>query len=85
MNLIVSELSDLVKSPKMFGSTYSVEVVKPLSFFEDCLSSLTIFGVYYKNKITGLVIITALLHKDLKCKAPLIEPNLRRNLGKWST
>ncbi len=29
--------------------------------------------------------IPALLHKDLKCKAPLIEPNLRRNLGKWST
>ncbi|NAR65199.1 hypothetical protein GPS57_15750 [Acinetobacter haemolyticus] len=28
---------------------------------------------------------TALLHKDLKGKAPLIEPNLRRNLGKWST
>ena len=27
----------------------------------------------------------ALLHKDLKCKAPLIEPNLRRNLDKWST
>ncbi|MRA04262.1 antibiotic acetyltransferase, partial [Acinetobacter lwoffii] len=26
---------------------------------------------------------SALLHKDLKCKAPLIEPNLRRNLGKW--
>ncbi|QLF12509.1 hypothetical protein FHY67_13850 [Acinetobacter radioresistens] len=24
----------------------------------------------------------ALLHKDLKCKAPLIDPNLRRNLGK---
>ena len=29
--------------------------------------------------------VAALLHKDLKCKAPLIEPNLRRNLGKWST
>ena len=29
--------------------------------------------------------LPALLHKDLKCKAPLIEPNLRRNLGKWST
>ena len=29
--------------------------------------------------------VKALLHKDLKCKAPLIEPNLRRNLGKWST
>ncbi|MDC5273116.1 pyrimidine/purine nucleoside phosphorylase [Acinetobacter baumannii] len=27
----------------------------------------------------------ALLHKDLKCKAPLIEPNLRHNLGKLST
>ena len=27
----------------------------------------------------------ALLHKDLKCKAPLIETNLRRNFGKWST
>ncbi|MCO9030903.1 hypothetical protein KNR02_06100 [Acinetobacter baumannii] len=32
-----------------------------------------------------LVQKTALLHKDLKYKAPLIEPNLRRNLGKWST
>jgi hypothetical protein len=31
------------------------------------------------------LLIEALLHKDLKCKAPLIEPNLRRNLGKWST
>ncbi|QIV93196.1 hypothetical protein GVU25_10570 [Acinetobacter towneri] len=30
-------------------------------------------------------LLMALLHKDLKCKAPLIEPNLRRNLGKWST
>ena len=29
--------------------------------------------------------LAALLHKDLKCKAPLIELNLRRNLGKWST
>ncbi len=28
---------------------------------------------------------SALLHKDLKCKVPLIELNLRRNLGKWST
>ena len=33
----------------------------------------------------GLYFLVALLHKDLKCKAPLIEPNLRRNLGKWST
>ncbi|MFW2067352.1 hypothetical protein ACG9ZB_12560 [Acinetobacter johnsonii] len=33
----------------------------------------------------SLYLDQALLHKDLKCKAPLIEPNLRRNLGKWST
>ncbi len=39
-------------------------------------------------EIIGMVISSvglALLHKDLKCKAPLIEPNLRRNLDKWST
>ncbi|MFW1817324.1 hypothetical protein ACG9X6_22160 [Acinetobacter guillouiae] len=35
------------------------------------------YGTYIRKE--------ALLHKDLKCKAPLIEPNLRRNLGKWST
>ncbi|EPG34007.1 hypothetical protein ABTC58_15980 [Acinetobacter baumannii] len=42
---------------------------------------------------TGLVAINdaskekliEFIHKDLKCKAPLIEPNLRRNLDKWST
>ncbi len=33
----------------------------------------------------GFLNHTALLHKDLKCKAHLIELNLRRNLGKWST
>ncbi|KJE66315.1 hypothetical protein CAT72_07655, partial [Acinetobacter baumannii] len=33
--------------------------------------------------IKGNIVEEALLHKDLKCKAPLIEPNLRRNLGKW--
>ncbi|MFW1997350.1 hypothetical protein ACG904_20785 [Acinetobacter guillouiae] len=37
----------------------------------------TYSGIYVREE--------ALLHKDLKCKAPLIEPNLRRNLGKWST
>ncbi len=40
---------------------------------------------YIWNGYLDLYIQTALLHKDLKCKAPLIEPNLRRNLGKWST
>ena len=37
------------------------------------------------NGVKSFSIVSALLHKDLKCKAPLIEPNLRRNLGKWST
>ncbi len=37
------------------------------------------------SNLQYLYILEALLHKDLKCKAPLIEPNLRRNLGKWST
>ena len=82
MNLIVSELSDLVKSPKMFGSTYSVEVVKPLSFFEDCLSSLTIFGVYYKNKIIGLATITQEIGIKFSQKAHLssifIEPKFQK-------
>ncbi|WP_180036295.1 MULTISPECIES: hypothetical protein [unclassified Acinetobacter] len=40
----------------------------------------------YLNEMSLIFqIIMALLHKDLKYKAPLIEPNLRRNLGKWST
>ena len=45
-------------------------------------------GIYqhYKGQLYQVLhVATALLHKDLKCKAPLIEPNLRRNLGKWST
>ena len=40
--------------------------------------------VYGKSIVKG-VVYKALLHKDLKCKAPLIELNLRRNSGKWST
>ena len=43
------------------------------------LELIKLFLIYVFN------IKEALLHKDLKCKAPLIEPNLRRNLGKWST
>ncbi|MBJ9956400.1 GNAT family N-acetyltransferase [Acinetobacter courvalinii] len=47
-------LSALAKAPAMFGSTYDVEIVKPLSFFQSCLSNSTIFGVYHKDKIIGL-------------------------------
>lgn len=42
-------------------------------------------GLYLRYIENQDEFIWALLHKDLKCKAPLIEPNLRRNLGKWST
>ncbi|MCU4577957.1 GNAT family N-acetyltransferase [Acinetobacter courvalinii] len=47
-------LSALAKAPEMFGSTYDVEIVKPLSFFQSCLSNSTIFGVYHKDRIIGL-------------------------------
>ncbi|WP_462184969.1 MerR family transcriptional regulator, partial [Acinetobacter baumannii] len=57
---------------------------------EDWLNMLELIAMYEKyftqeelEKLTFLQSGTALLHKDLKCKAPLIEPNLRRNLGKW--
>ena len=51
-------LSALEKSPEMFGSTYIAEVEKPLVFFKNCLSSSTVFGAYYKNKIIGLATLT---------------------------
>ena len=51
-------LSALEKSPRMFGSTYVAEVAKPPIFFENCLSSSTVFGAYYKNKIIGLATLT---------------------------
>ncbi|WP_171062598.1 hypothetical protein [Acinetobacter towneri] len=52
------------------------------------LQQLPIVSKYFLNRYPpyrGAGIEMALLHKDLKCKAPLIEPNLRRNLGNWST
>ena len=48
-----------------------------LDFLEKFLNMVEVYG--------GFIVAMALLHKDLKCKAPLIELNLRRNLGKWST
>lgn len=47
-------LSALENAPKMFGSTFASEVAKPLSFFEACLSNLTVFGVYHHDDIIGL-------------------------------
>ena len=54
----IIRLSALEKSPKMFGSTHIAEVAKPSIFFENCLSSSTVFGAYHKNKIIGLATFT---------------------------
>lgn len=74
-------LSALAKAPEMFGSTYSIEAVKPLSFFENCLSSSTIFGVYYKDKIIGLAALTREVATKLSHKAYLssvfVEPEFQ--------
>ena len=35
----------------MFGSTYTAEVNKPALFFENCLSSSTVFGAYSRASI----------------------------------
>ena len=51
---------------------------------EKTFVQITLSLLFLSYCIVGLF-TGALLHKDLKCKAPLIEPNLRRNLGKWST
>ena len=51
-------LSALKNVPKMFGSTYVVEIDKPAIFFENCLSSSTVFGAYHKNKIIGIATFT---------------------------
>ncbi|WP_043971384.1 MULTISPECIES: GNAT family N-acetyltransferase [Acinetobacter] len=75
-------LSALVNTPEMFGSTYAVEVLKPLTFFESCLSNSTIFGVYHHNSIIGLAALTRELGVKLCHKAYLssvvIEPEFQR-------
>ena len=74
-------LSALEKSPEMFGSTYIAEVEKPLVFFKNCLSSSTVFGAYYKNKIIGLATLTQENGIKLSHKAALsgvfIEPEFQ--------
>ncbi len=71
-------LSALKQSPKMFGSTYAVEIEKPLSFFENCLSNSTVFGAYHQNKIVGLATLTQEIGAKFSHKAHLssvfIEP-----------
>ena len=65
----------------MFGSTYTAEVNKPALFFENCLSSSTVFGAYHKNKIIGLATFTQEAGIKFSHKAHLssvfIEPEFR--------
>jgi hypothetical protein len=57
-----------------------------MSLYEQISDEITLMDAGEQKWIgQDLPLESALLHKDLKCKAPLIEPNLRRNLGKWST
>lgn len=75
-------LSALENSPKMFGSTYSVEVGKPLIFFEACLLNSTVFAVYHQNIIIGLATLTQELGAKFSHKAYLssvfIEPEFQQ-------
>jgi ribosomal protein S18 acetylase RimI-like enzyme len=75
-------LSALEKAPEMFGATYSVEVEKPLNFFEACLSNSTVFGVYHKDEIIGLATLTQEIGAKFSHKAYLssvfIEPEFQQ-------
>ncbi len=75
---ILSERDYTRKVTLMERSSYSTTVAE--------IMTAKVITVGLNNTVEEcLQLMTALLHKDLKCKAPLIEPNLRRNLGKWST
>ncbi|MBF6693541.1 hypothetical protein HN236_19065 [Acinetobacter baumannii] len=66
----------------------SLWIIQFFNVFDLAYSSLRLLILYFLILVLHdkvFVMGRALLHKDLKCKAPLIEPNLRRNLGKWST
>lgn len=76
-------LSALLKAPKMFGSSYAVEVKKPFSFFQDCLlSSTIIFGAYHEKEIIGLAALTPEAGIKVAHKAHLssvfIEPEFQK-------
>ena len=71
---------------KNLGIDFSSQVVGFDGDWNHSFSSLSeSFLAKYKGYDDFLYKNVALLHKDWKCKAPLIELNLRRNLGKWST
>ena len=93
--LVVSiESSEKVKSILLFLLFFAITIIfiyfSILYFISNGFSNYIVVGIFLSCLcvlfcIFYLLLERALLHKDLKCKAPLIEPNLRRNLGKWST
>ncbi|MCL5769278.1 hypothetical protein [Acinetobacter sp. ANC5681] len=68
-----------------FSVTYRNNDDVNLALFEDTQLGIGNRKLLLDEEIEDNLKRMALLHKDLKYKAPLIEPNLRRNLGKWST
>ncbi|ENU29175.1 hypothetical protein F991_03307 [Acinetobacter sp. CIP-A165] len=51
-------LAALLNAPKMFGSSYAVELNKPLAFFQNCLSNSIVFGAYHGKEIVALATLT---------------------------
>ncbi len=81
---IVSELL-LRKSENLGQALKQLVMLQQQTAIQDIIRLSIAFGFESLKSDQGFFIEMALLHKDLKGKAPLIEPNLRRNLGKWST
>ena len=48
-------LAALQHDPDAFGSTYEVEVARPLAWFEEATRNLAIFGAYADGRIVGML------------------------------
>lgn len=51
-------LAALLNAPEMFGSSYAIEVKKPLSFFQDCLYNSIVFAAYHEQVIIAVATLT---------------------------
>ena len=47
-------LAALEQSPEAFGSTYDIEVARPIAAFEERLATSTVFGAYVEGKLVGI-------------------------------
>ena len=50
-------LSSLQNNPEMFGSSYAVEVKRPLHVFAEALHNNAVFAAYVQNQIIGVLIL----------------------------